>query len=77
MRQQWISMSVKTRERTASWYAAVVTGQGFHVELCALAARYVGRGIPGGTVEELLRGIMLTHPDVARDERWLDRSLQH
>lgn len=51
----------------------VVTGQGFHVELCALAARYVGRSIPGDTVEELLRGIMLTHPDVARDERWLDR----
>jgi len=51
----------------------VVTGEGFHVELAALSARYVGRSIPRETVEELLRGIMLSHPDGARDERWLDR----
>jgi hypothetical protein len=51
----------------------VVTGEGFHVELTALSARYVGRGIPGGTVEEVLRGMMLSHPEGARDERWLDR----
>jgi hypothetical protein len=29
--------------------------------------------MPGETVEELLRGIMLSHPPDARDERWLDR----
>jgi hypothetical protein len=51
----------------------VVTGEGFHVELTALSARYVGRGIPDGAVEEMLRGIMLSHPEGARDERWLDR----
>jgi hypothetical protein len=48
----------------------VVTGEGFHVELCALAARYVGRGIPRLTVSNMLRGFMLSHPEVARDERW-------
>jgi len=51
----------------------IVTGEGFHVELTALAARYVGRSIPGATVEELLRGIMLSHDLGLRDERWLDR----
>jgi hypothetical protein len=61
-----------TRE-DAELVRCVVTGEHLHVELCALAARYVGRGIPGDTVEELLRGIMLSHPDGARDERWLDR----
>jgi hypothetical protein len=50
-----------------------LTGEGFHVELTALAARYVDRGIPGETVEELLRGIMLSHDPGLRDERWLDR----
>ena len=50
-----------------------LTREGFHVELTALAARYVGRGIPGETVEELLRGIMLSHDPGLRDERWLDR----
>jgi hypothetical protein len=50
-----------------------LTGEGFHVELTALAARYVGRGIPAETVEELLRGIMLSHDPDLRDERWLDR----
>jgi hypothetical protein len=50
-----------------------LTGEGFHVELTALAARYVGRGIPAETVEELLRGIMLSHDPGLRDERWLDR----
>jgi hypothetical protein len=51
----------------------VVTGEHLHVELCALAARYVGRGIPGETVKGVLRGIMLSHLNGARDERWLDR----
>jgi len=51
----------------------VVTGEHFHVELVALAARYIGRGIPATTVTELLQGIMLSHPDGAPDARWLDR----
>ena len=36
----------------------ILTGEGFHVELTALAARYVGRNIPPGTVVEMLRGLM-------------------
>ena len=51
----------------------VVTGEHLHVELVALAARYTGRGIPAETTAELLRGLMLSHPESARDERWLDR----
>ncbi len=51
----------------------VVTGEHLHIELCALAARYVGRNIPSDTVEALLRGIMLSHPEGTRDERWQDR----
>lgn len=51
----------------------VVTGEGYHVELAALTARYVGRGIPTETVEELLRGVMLSHEASSRDERWRDR----
>ena len=51
----------------------IVTGEHLHVELCALAARYVGRGIDPGTVTELLRGLLLSHPETARDARWLDR----
>jgi hypothetical protein len=51
----------------------IVTGEHFHVELCALAARYVGRGIDPGTVAELLRGLMLSHPEGTRDARWHDR----
>jgi hypothetical protein len=51
----------------------VVTGEHLHVELCALAARYIGRNIPPDTVGELLRGMMLSHPVGARDTRWQDR----
>ncbi len=51
----------------------ILTGEGFHVELTALAARYVGRNIPPGTVVEMLRGLMWSHAESARDERWWDR----
>jgi hypothetical protein len=51
----------------------IVTGEHFHVELCALAARYTGRNIPGDTVQNILRGIMLSRPGSKRDERWQDR----
>jgi hypothetical protein len=50
-----------------------VTGEHLHVELCALAARYIGRGIPVATVEGMLRGIMLSHHEASRDARWRDR----
>ena len=51
----------------------VATGEHLHVELCALAARYIGRNIPAATVEELLRGLMLSREKCARDARWRDR----
>ena len=38
--------------------------------MTALAARYVGRGIPAETVGGIMRGIMLSHPERSRDERW-------
>ena len=53
----------------------IVTGEHLHVELVALAARYIGRGMPAATVVELLRGIMLAAGEGARDERWLDRTM--
>jgi len=57
----------------AALVRCVVTGEGFHAELCALAARYVGRGISAAATIETLRGLMLAHPEAARDDRWRDR----
>lgn len=78
----WLGKSGGSSETTCAGQEArddaelvryVVTGEHLHVELVALAARYVGRGIPAETTAELLRGLMLSHPEAARDERWLDR----
>jgi hypothetical protein len=52
---------------------AIVTGHGFHAELCALSARYLGRGMSATATAETMRGLMLAHPEAARDERWRDR----
>jgi len=51
----------------------IVSGEHLHVELVALAARYVARGIPGRTICGLLQGLMLSHPPASRDARWQDR----
>ena len=51
----------------------VVTGEGYHAELVALAARYTGRGIPTATTANHLKGLMLACPESARDARWSDR----
>jgi len=51
----------------------IATGEGFHDELCALAARYIGRGMSAMATAETLRGLMLAHPELARDDRWHDR----
>jgi hypothetical protein len=51
----------------------IVSGDGFHVELTALAARYIGRSMAARDVATTLRGLMLAHPDAARDQRWHDR----
>jgi hypothetical protein len=64
--------SAEARE-DAELIRSAVTGEHLHVELCALAARYVGRGIPAGTVADLLRGVMLAQPEPARDARWISR----
>jgi hypothetical protein len=51
----------------------IVTGEGLHPEMCALAARYIGRGIAPSAVGDLLCGLMLAHPEGDRDTRWHDR----
>jgi hypothetical protein len=51
----------------------VISGVGFHVELAALAARYLGRGVDPQTVRGILEGLMLTQPEGERDARWHDR----
>jgi hypothetical protein len=51
----------------------IVTGEGFHVELTSLVARYIGRGIAPRDVAETVRGLMLAHPVEMRDARWQDR----
>ena len=68
--------SAEARE-DAELVRSCVTGEHLHVELCALAARYVGRGIRADTVADLLRGIMLATPETARDARWTDAVRQH
>ena len=51
----------------------IVSGEGFHPELCALAARYVGRGVRSGVVEQLLQSLMLSIGEDLRDDRWHHR----
>jgi hypothetical protein len=51
----------------------IVTGEGYHVELTALAARYIGRRIDPETVACVLRGLMLARPPETHDDRWHDR----
>jgi hypothetical protein len=57
----------------AALVRAIATGEGFHGELCALAARYLGRGISAAATVETLRGLMLAHPKAAQNDRWRDR----
>ncbi|HEV7267245.1 MAG TPA: hypothetical protein VGN83_20370 [Falsiroseomonas sp.] len=51
----------------------IATGEGYHGELTALAARYIGRGIPAAATADCLKGLMLACPEAARDARWSDR----
>ena len=51
----------------------IATGEGYHAELVALAARYIGRGIPAATTADCLKGLMLACPEPARDARWSNR----
>ena len=65
-------ISTELRE-DAELIRCAVTGDGYHVEMCSLAARYVGRGVPSATVDGILRGLMLARPERVRDERWHSR----
>jgi hypothetical protein len=58
---------------TAELMRRVLTGEGFHTELCALSARLTGGGASVAVSAEVLCGLMLWHPENARDERWRDR----
>jgi|GEM_PF-5427797 len=51
----------------------IATGEGFHAELCALAARCTGRGMSATATSEMLKGLMLAQPEASRDERWRER----
>lgn len=51
----------------------IATGDGYHPELTALAARYIGRGMDPRAAAETLCGLMLSHPPKTRDDRWRDR----
>jgi hypothetical protein len=51
----------------------IVTGEGLHPELCAMAARLIGRGLRPDCVVEHLRGFLLATPEDGRDERWHHR----
>ena len=51
----------------------IVTGEGLHPELCAMAARLFGRGLRPDCVVEHLRAFMLAMPEAGRDERWHHR----
>jgi hypothetical protein len=62
--------SAEARE-DAELIRCIVTGEGFHLELCAIAARYIGRGMDQTAAAETLRGIMLAQ--TSRDARWHDR----
>jgi hypothetical protein len=52
---------------------AIATGEGYHAELCALAARWVGRGMSAASTVEALKGLMLAQPEATREARWTDR----
>jgi hypothetical protein len=51
----------------------IVTGAGLHVEMTALAGRYLARGMTPAAAADVLRGLMASWPDAARDDRWRDR----
>jgi hypothetical protein len=63
---------VELLDEDAELIRRVITGDGFHTELCALAARYIGRAMDRRGVGDTLRGIMLASTG-PRDARWHDR----
>jgi hypothetical protein len=62
----------KDARQTAEMVRLILTGEHYHCELRALAARLIGQNVPAGIAAELLRGIMLASLG-PRDERWTDR----
>jgi hypothetical protein len=60
-------------ETDAELIRRIVTGEGLHPELCAMAARLIGRGMRPDTVAETLRGFMQATPEASRDDRWHHR----
>lgn len=51
----------------------IATGEGYHAELCALAARCIGRGMSAAATVGMLKGLMLAQPEAAPEERWRHR----
>jgi RepB DNA-primase from phage plasmid len=57
-------------EAYAELVRQVLTGENYHAALTSLAWRQVVAGMPGGQAVEHLRGVMLSTPESARDDRW-------
>ncbi len=62
----------KDARETSELVRLILTGEHYHCELRALAARLIGQNVPATITAELLRGFMLAASGV-RDERWVDR----
>jgi hypothetical protein len=62
----------KDARETCELVRLILTGEHYHCELRALAARLIGQNVPSGAAAELLRGFMLASTG-PRDERWTDR----
>ena len=60
-------------EADAELIRQIVTTEGLHPALCAMAARLIGRGMRPDTTAETLRGFMLATTETHRDERWEHR----
>ena len=58
---------------TAELVRRILSGEEMHTALCPLAARLIGRNVPRDITAEILRGMMLSYPEAARDDRWRTR----
>lgn len=57
----------------AALVRAIVTGENYHASLPALAARLVARHVTPDATRDILLGLMLSHPEPSRDDRWRER----
>ncbi len=63
----------RDERETAELIRRALTGEELHTTLCPLAARLIGCNVPQDITTEILRGIMLSWPKAAQDDRWRAR----